>query len=74
MDGTKQIAQRIVTAENSFVEILMGIAGISRSDAFKALATFRKLKVVKLDPVGGRYTIRHGAYMAADVIRRAVNA
>jgi hypothetical protein len=73
MTGTKAIAQRIVNAEENFAEVLMNIANISKADAFKAMTTLRKLKMVKVDPVGGRMIVKHGSYIEADVIRRAVN-
>lgn len=72
MQGTKQIAQRIVKAENEFAATVQEITGCSRDEAFKALATMRKLKVVKLDAVIGRYTAKHGAFMEADPLRNAI--
>ena len=71
--GTKDIARRIVNAENGFVETLMNLGNISRADAFKVLATFRKAKAVKLHVGIGRITVKHGAYLNPDVIRRAVS-
>lgn len=70
----KPIAQRIVNAENEFIETLMERAAISDADAVKAFNTFRKLRVLKLDVGIGRYTVKHGGLMAPDVIRRAVDA
>jgi hypothetical protein len=74
MIGNKNTAIRIVNAEESFAETLMQIANISKADAFKAIATLRKVKAIKVDAVGGRMVVKHGAYMDADVIRRAVEA
>jgi len=72
MTGTKQVAQRIVNAEENFIETLMEIAGINREDAAKAMATMLKLKVAKLDAVIGRITVKHGAYLEASAIHNAV--
>lgn len=69
--GTEQIAQRIVNAEENFTDVLVALGGISKADAWKALATFRKAKAIKMDAVGGRITVKHGAYLAKDVIVRA---
>lgn len=72
MEGTKQIAQRIVNAEENFADTVQEITGCTREDAFKALATMRKLKVIKLDAVIGRYIPKHGAFMAAEALRNAI--
>lgn len=72
MEGTRQIAQRIVNAEESFVATVQELTGCTRTDGFKALATMRKLKVIKLDAVQGRYTAKHGAFMESDALRNAI--
>lgn len=72
MEGIKQIAQRIVNAEENFADTVQELAGCTRDEAFKALATMRKLKVVKLDAGIGRYTVKHGAFMEADALRNAI--
>ncbi len=72
MNAYKNIAQRITNAEANMIATLGEIAGITEADATKAFATFRKVKAIKLDAVGGRYIVKHGAYMDAEVIRRAV--
>jgi hypothetical protein len=33
---------------------------------------YRKIKVVKLDAIGGTITVKHGAFWDADVIRKAL--
>lgn len=72
MEGTKQIAQRLVNAEEDFADTVREITGCTRDEAFKALATMCKLKVVKLDAGIGRYTAKHGAFMEADALRNAI--
>lgn len=72
--GTKNIAQRIVNAENHMIETLSTIADISQVDAAKAFNAFRKFKAIKLDAVNGRYLVKHGAFMEPAVILRAVEA
>lgn len=72
MNGTKQVAQRIVNAEQDFVQMIME-KGFTREDAFKAMHTMLKLKVAKLDPIIGRISVKHGAYLEIEAIRNAVN-
>ncbi|KWK69107.1 hypothetical protein WT82_15040 [Burkholderia stagnalis] len=72
MEGTKQIAQRIVNAEENFIETVQAITGCSREEGEKALNTMRKLRVIKLDVAGGRYMAKHGAFMEADALRNAI--
>ena len=74
MEGTKQIAQRIVNAENNFIDTLMTLGDVSRADATKAMRAMLRLKVAKLDAVSGRINVKHGAYLDREVIQRAVNA
>lgn len=73
MEGTKQVAQRIVNAAEHFVGVVQQITGCSREEGFTALDTMRKLKVVKLDVAAGRYQVKHGAFLEADTLRAAIN-
>jgi hypothetical protein len=68
----RSVAQRVVNAENDFIEVLMNLGGISHADAAKAMGTMLRLKVAKLDPGIGRINVKNGAYLDRDVIRRAV--
>lgn len=65
------IAQRLENAERGFIETLVTLGGITEDEAKLALATFRKAKVTKLDLGIGRMTVKHGAFLDRDVIRRA---
>ncbi len=71
--GLKNMATRITTAENNFIEVLINLGGITKAEAEKALATFRKLKLVKMDAVNGVLSVKHGAYLSKDAIRNAVS-
>ena len=71
--GNSNTAQRMINAESKFAESLMERAGISKEDAYKAIAGFRKAKVLKMDAVGGHMTVKHGAYLEPDVIKRAID-
>ncbi|WP_049096450.1 hypothetical protein [Burkholderia cepacia] len=72
MEGFKAIAQRIVNAEENFIETVQEITGCSREEGAKALSTMRKLRVIKLDVGIGRYTVTHGALMEAEALRNAI--
>jgi len=69
--GTRAIAQRIENAENKFVEFAMESAGLTREQAVKALESYKKAKAIKIDPIGGQFSFKHGGFAEADVLRRA---
>lgn len=70
--GLQAMAQRMVDAENNFIEVLMTLGEISKTEALKVLAVYRKLKLVKLDPVIGSMNVKHGAYLDKEVIANAL--
>ena len=70
--GFKNIAIRVVNAENNFVETLMNFGEISKEQAEKVLAVYRKLKLVKLDAVAGVISVKHGAYLEKSTIANAL--
>lgn len=72
MTGTKAVAQRIVNAERNFAETVISIAGITESQAMQVLAVYVKLKLIKLDSVGGRYIAKTGQIYDKEVILRAL--
>lgn len=72
LPGTRAIAQRIVNAENVFIEMIQE-RGFTRAEAEKAMRTMLKLKVAKLDPISGRINVKHGAFLDPEAIRNAVN-
>lgn len=69
--GAQAVAQRIVNAEESFIQFAMNTAGLTREQAVAALERYRADKVIKIDPVGGQYTLKHGAFAEAEVLRKA---
>ena len=68
----KAIAQRIVNAENAFITSVVEIAGCTEAQAAKVMNLYLKNKIAKLDPVIGRVSVKHGAFLERDVILRAV--
>lgn len=67
----RQIAERIVRAQTSFVEALQRQGEVSREDAEHVFAVYRRYRLVKLDAVQGVYRVKHGGFLDQDVIRRA---
>jgi len=70
MNAYKAIATRIVAAEERFIDYAIG-TGLNRAEAIRAMATLRKAKALKIDAVGGQFTVTHGAFLEADVLKRA---
>ncbi len=69
--GARNVASRITGAENRFIEFAMETAELSRPEAERALARYKKDKAIKIDPVGGQFTFTHGGFSEPDVLRRA---
>lgn len=70
--GTRAVAARIVNAEREFVRLIME-RGFTREEAEKAMRTMLRLRVAKLDPIGGTIRVTHGAFLDPPAIRKAVN-
>lgn len=71
-EGCRKMATRIAQAEADFLSLLMEFGGLATdAEARAALATFRKVRAIKLDAVNGRVNVKHGAFLERDVIRRA---
>ena len=69
--GSKNVAQRMVNAEERFIEFAMLTGDLTREQALAALAEYRKAKAIEIDPVGGQFSFRHGGFAERDVLRRA---
>ena len=71
--GTKLVADRLVAQEDHFVGTLQERGEISREDAVKVSALYRKLRVVKRKGLScGDLVVTHGGFMSKEVIRRAL--
>lgn len=71
LPGTRPVAQRIVNAENRFIEFAME-KGFSRSQAEHILKVYRKEKAIRIDPIGGQFSFMHGGFAEKDVMERAL--
>lgn len=66
LPGTRSVAQRIVNAHENFAETLMDLGRIrSKEMALTLSHYYLKKKLAKLDSVGGRITVKNGAYLDA---------
>lgn len=74
MNEFRPMAQRIVNAENRFIAWARETAGLSEGEAERVLSYYRRHRLVKIDPVTGQFNLKHGAFAAADVLRRAATA
>lgn len=72
MLGLKDMAQRITNAEDDFVAMLVEQHSITIKQAWGVLNTFIKHKMMKLDPVGGVYNVKHGMMLDAKTIAGVV--
>ena len=72
-NGAWVFAAREHLAVQSFVVALAEQFDIHEPDAFRALADLRKLRVVKLDCVSGKFQLKDGRFWDGDVLRRAVD-
>lgn len=68
----KDIAERIVTAENDFLDSLMRCGGITREEAVKVMKVYRKAKVLKNEYAVSRIAVKHGGFLDKEVIQRAL--
>lgn len=72
--GAAGIAQRQANAANKFVDSVQEQFGLSREDAGKAWNHFVKNKLVKIDLVGGQYSLADGRLWDGDVMRQAASS
>lgn len=69
----RDMAQRIVNAEDGFIESVQHIAGCTADDAHQVMAYYLKHKLAKLDIGIGRISVKHGAYLDKPVLQRAIS-
>lgn len=62
---------RVENAIQNFIDLTVEM-GFTADEAVKILNVYKKAKVVKLNVAMGRYDFKHGAFVDADVMRRAL--
>ncbi len=65
------IATRGEAAYQSLLDALCELGEISRDDAKKVAALYQAQKIVKFDHVGGRFHVKHGAFLDRATIQYA---
>ncbi len=68
----KSMGQRYENAANSFIECIQDIAKCTKVEAEKVLNIYQKERLVKLGWNDGQFHMKHGGFMDAKVIRRAI--
>lgn len=68
----KAIAQRIVNAEDRFMAAVREQFGKTQEEAEQILGVFQSEKIIKIDPVMGQYTLKHGRFWDAQVMDNAL--
>jgi hypothetical protein len=71
--GLRGVAQRLASAEENFIATLMERGSITRPEAERVLALYRKMKLVRRDAVSGVINVKHGGFLDRDVIQRALH-
>lgn len=72
MSELSNILQRNQNAYSHLVQTLKDAGELTDTQARAAAAFYLKHKLAKLDNIGGRSTVKHGAFLARDVIRRSL--
>lgn len=62
--GTKAFGERLADCDTNFFATLERIAGITRDDANKVFAVYRKQKLVKRDTCNKTWNVKHGGFLA----------
>ena len=70
----RDIAQRQVDGDQNFVDVLMQLGGISKEEAQRVFETYKANGFVKRDAGSGRWSVKHGAHLDRDAIRRALGS
>jgi hypothetical protein len=68
---TAAIAARIEGARTNLIEVLAELGAIDKAAATRVADYYIAHKLVKLDAVMGRYSVKNGRLFDADVIRTA---
>jgi hypothetical protein len=67
-----EFADRIRQAEDRFLECVMQLGACTRAEAEGVLRVYRKNRVVKFHLGSNTINVKHGAFLDAPVIRRAI--
>ena len=68
----RDIAQRIVNAENSFIACMEDDYDLTEDQALAVFNLYKKEKILKVDSVMGSWSVKHGAFLDKSTIQNAV--
>ena len=69
--GAKGLAERGEHARERFLTYAEMHGDLTRSQAERALATYMKLRLIRLDHVTGAFQVKHGGFLDRQALRRA---
>ena len=69
--GTRDIAQRLVNADEHFLALIME-SGFTRDEAETIFAMYRKHKCIKREGLN-RWTVKHGGFWDHNALVRALD-
>lgn len=72
LPGTQAVAVRCGIADAKFIENAVE-RGLTEAEGRRVLAVYEKLGCVKLDAVGGTWSVKYGAFWEPVVMRRALD-
>jgi hypothetical protein len=72
MNSYQAIATKITNAEDRFISAVMEQFSKTKIEAEIILAVFKQYKIVKIDPIGGQFTLSQGIFWDADVMDNAL--
>lgn len=70
-NGKKAMAIREHNAGDRFVSYAIATAGLTKAQAEHVLKVYQRAKVIRLDPVTGQFSVKHGAFLDVDVLINA---
>ena len=68
----KEIAQRLVNAENSFIACMEDEYNLTEEQARSVFNLYKQEKILKVDAVMGSWSVKHGAFLDKSTIQNAV--
>ena len=68
----KEIAQRLVNAENSFIACMDDDYDLTENQARAVFNLYKQEKILKIDAVMGSWSVKHGAFLDKQTIKNAV--
>ncbi len=73
MKGNKDTAKRIANAEERFIQAVMDQFDKTYKESEKVLEVFKQVDAVRIDPIGGQFSLTAGIYWDKQVIDNALS-